>query len=476
MRRVIGEGTYGCVLKPSVHCADAHMRKFNYDGYVSKVMSDNLADSELKEFLIMQKHDKKNEFHLGMPIKCKPKLDRTSTAEIGKCRSTYPNMRLLLMKDGGVNLEDFVQNIDAYLATDMQRQTDLFWVEVQHLLLGLKTLQEKKMVHNDLKPQNIVFHADTHSMKFIDFGLMSNAADIEYNCKRNQYLYGVSHWSFPPDSNYMNADHFKNRPVLVDGHKYYFFYRYGVYPANSFKTHETAFKQGIRAMNYSTFLKQAIKSIDVYGVGFTLHYLLRAFFIKRAIDAAFETSASRLFSSMCDWNSTTRVTDMNVILNRYEQLLSDHGFLTRLQKNIVRHRLVDMVHASTRNVPNLDRAQQQKANRDPRMCPPEKEINPATNRCVNKCPEGKHRNEKFKCVNKTVKAKCPPEKEINPATNRCVNKCPEGKHRNEKFKCVNKTVKAKCPPKKEINPATNRCVNKCPEGKHRNEQFKCVNT
>ena len=85
---------------------------------------------------------------------------------------------------------------------------------------------------------------------------------------------------------------------------------------------------------------------------------------------------------------------------------------------------------------NLDRAQA-KANRD-RACPPEKEINPSTNRCVKKCPEGKHRNDQFKCVNNTAKAKpkCPPEKEINPATNRCVKKCPEGKHRNEQFKCV----------------------------------------
>ena len=31
---------------------------------------------------------------------------------------------------------------------------------------------------------------------------------------------------------------------------------------------------------------------------------------------------------------------------------------------------------------------------------------------------------------------CPPDKELNPKSNRCVKKCDEGYERNENFKCV----------------------------------------
>jgi hypothetical protein len=92
---------------------------------------------------------------------------------------------------------------------------------------------------------------------------------------------------------------------------------------------------------------------------------------------------------------------------------------------------------------------------------------------------------------------CPPTKELNPKTNRCVNKCTDGKVRDENFKCVKKyknklvlefdddelekkintntnTNANVCPPSKELNPKTNRCVNKCVDGKVRDENFKCV--
>ena len=81
-----------------------------------------------------------------------------------------------------------------------------------------------------------------------------------------------------------------------------------------------------------------------------------------------------------------------------------------------------------------------------KACPPEKELNPNTNRCVNKCNPGFTRDEKFKCKKQTQKVKkCPPEKEINPNTNRCVNKCKPGFTRDENFKCKKQTKKNRSP-------------------------------
>jgi len=73
--------------------------------------------------------------------------------------------------------------------------------------------------------------------------------------------------------------------------------------------------------------------------------------------------------------------------------------------------------------PPVKRTRQVKSQK---VCPPGKEINPLTGRCV------KIKSQKV----------CPPGKEFNPVTGRCVK---------------SKTQKV-CPPGKKINPVTGRCI------------------
>lgn len=65
-RKVIGEGSYGCVHKPSLHCKNNS--EIDYDDYVSKIMKNKDAENELKEFVTIGRYDPTNEFHLGSPI------------------------------------------------------------------------------------------------------------------------------------------------------------------------------------------------------------------------------------------------------------------------------------------------------------------------------------------------------------------------------------------------------------------------
>jgi len=44
---ILGEGTYGCVIKPSLKCKTN--KKINYSGRVSKVMRKKDADDEMNE-------------------------------------------------------------------------------------------------------------------------------------------------------------------------------------------------------------------------------------------------------------------------------------------------------------------------------------------------------------------------------------------------------------------------------------------
>jgi len=148
-----------------------------------------------------------------------------------------------------------------------------------------------------------------------------------------------------------------------------------------------------------------------------------------------------------------------------------------------------------------------------KTCPPGKELNPRTNRCVNVCKEGFERDKNFKCrgtrkrgrpkqdrrieresANKKV---CPEGKRLNPYTNRCVKKCIPGYVRDINFRCKKsriirgrgrpkktesnrtsnltrkRSLNKVCPDGKVLNPNTNRCVKVCKEGYIRDENFIC---
>jgi hypothetical protein len=121
-------------------------------------------------------------------------------------------------------------------------------------------------------------------------------------------------------------------------------------------------------------------------------------------------------------------------------------------------------------------------------CPPGKQRNPLTNRCINIKPSKTQKasethNKPAKSVKngkntKTLKP-CPPGKKRNPLTNRCINVksttttirnaplphtplviAPDTHNKTAKKATTAKTVKilTPCPPGKERNPLTNRCI------------------
>ena len=58
---IVGEGTYGCVIKPALKCnKDTNITKKDYDNRLSKVMSKIDAVEELEEMKKIQKIDDKS--------------------------------------------------------------------------------------------------------------------------------------------------------------------------------------------------------------------------------------------------------------------------------------------------------------------------------------------------------------------------------------------------------------------------------
>ena len=476
-RKIIGEGAYGCVHKPSIHCNTPPSPKFNYTNYVSKIMTTKNAKKELDEFLIIKNIDPTNEYHLDSPILCKPKIDKSVETSINKCKyiklndiQTHPDdYSLLVLKFGGLDLKALCNTYLAkYLKTNTQKRTDNFWIEVHHLIKGIKMFKDNGIVHNDIKPQNILFNSKGQ-MKFIDFGLMRTKSDIIKLSKINNNFLATFHWSYPFDCGFMENTQYDKYKHLNVSDKTLFknvlsnlivgnstinsknnVLKLSIHNPNSFKILFTylnpnntipnastqygyinsffnGFNHMIEHYSYHDVLNHIIDSIDVFGLGFTLQFIANCFKRLNALSLPDFTRLSSFFYKMYDFNPLTRVINIDLLLNEYENILLELGILMRLNKSFKNHILVNKLvvpsiiisksKSDDKSHPQyLSHELQELANKDPL------ELN---NIFIKKCKKGYERNHKFKNYTKQTKKIC-------------VKKCKKGYERNHKFKCYKK--------------------------------------
>ena len=494
----IGEGTYGCVFRPPIKCKNG--KKYG-TGKVSKLMTDRAAQKEVKEYDILKNVDPQELYYPGPPISCKADpIDASTEIKPNDCKllqkdPNIDNYSLLIYNDGGVDLDVFCKDkLDAYLAIDPQKQTDLFFLNAHNLLKGVQLFIKEDFIHHDIKPGNIVFEPSTYKFNFIDFGLSKN-----YSVLFNELIMRTRaepfHWSYPLEFGFFNSSKpfwlatqntarleiakkeilaiFNKRSVKENkyGIRPFPFFHTFTYMENMLSQMTDAKEQemivsafdGLKSQllnhTYQGIVAKSLKYSDIYSLGFTMNHLLNSFYKKGVIPDSDYAMYHQLFSSMFNFNLDLREIRIDEILTSYERILQDTGVLSRLGERFVNHTVLDAL-------PSV-------VNR----CPPEKELNPLTNRCINKCPPNTIRNNKGRCV----KAKSPKNASIRQKSSSAKNalspknilSVKNSLSPNNIFPSSPKTRKS-CPPGKELNLLTNRCINKCSPNTVRNNKGRCV--
>jgi len=476
-RTVIGEGSYGCVQKPSLHCSKN--LDFNYKNYVSKIMKTKDAEAELKEFIVMDTYDPTNKYHLGPSIICQPELNnKIIDKEISKCKYIKSddvkldpnNYKIMLMKFGGPDFKNLCSSeLRKYLSTKKRIKTDKFWLEVHHLIKGLQFFKDNGLVHNDIKPQNILFNMKTGKLAFIDFGLMRSKEEIIQTSKKSDNFLGIYHWSYPFECGFMNKNKYNQYHQLSDARKKTYqgqlsdmiinnkkknAFKMPISNPNAFNIlfayinltgdppqsvtkygHIDHFFEGINNLmstnKYEDVLTDIVNSIDIYGLGFTLQFILNCFYRHKAIDQAFLTRLTTFFHKMYDFNLKTRELNVDHLITEYENILLETGVLIRLKKSFVNHVIANKKPMSDKIMKKM---QVEGVSFNSRSSP--RSLSKELDTLATLDPETSiHKTS-------TIKKRCPSNKELHHTTNKCVKHCKSGQTRNARFKCVtNKTRK-----------------------------------
>ena len=541
MSNVLGQGAYGCIHKPSLHCGDSKPDDF-YEDHVSKLMLAESAAKELAEYTKVRQADPKNEYYPGYPTLCKLNyklnkskkavLSKTDDTSVNKCKMYVKNKqppndyRLLILADGGIDLNVYGNNMREWKPSlTNTRKFEKFWIEAHRLFIGISVFLKHGLVHHDLKPHNIVYNEETNRLNYIDFGLMRKMTEMNRGSKTRWFNY-------PPEVNYYDIIKFrmvsrKSDEDIIDyvinenkdkhnAEHLQTFMRFALGEDSKNKVKADEFLHEYVKGCYETIIdyynaydydawnymiEKSYDTFDIYGLGMSLLYMLNCggHLLAPDIKDGLRVIFYKMISSAVD-----KRPDIHTLIDMYENFLKDSGLLDKYNKKVEDHKIENGTELSNKvlsviehltvneiiqgNVISKKEANAIAEKTPPplKVCPPGKELNPKTNKCVLNCKAGYTRSPAtFRCT-KIRKPKiqepkvCPPGKELNPKTKKCVLNCKAGYTRNAAtFRCTKvKEQKPKvkvCPEGKEMNPQTQRCVLKCKKGFKRNKKtYRCV--
>ena len=475
---IVGQGSYGCVVKPSLKCENAYnpfATKPNYDNKVSKIMSDRHAIEEQQEMKIFKSIKGIEKYTVAYPKLCKPKKNEQFKKLVEKCNSSpvrkkqaeqnLEGLSLLLLEDGGVDLHQFVRRVFPALSIS---DKEAFLVSIVDLIEGIEFFVKHNILHHDIKLANIVYNIQTGKAKYIDFGLMEKIDSFIKEAKNSENDMAVSWGYFPSELSCANREEYDTKTKCK---KY-------------------------KKIPYNKFIEKVATSFDGYSLSLALMELFLHIFKVSDYDQLFVIDAMSLIQPYVKKDLATRNTDFAELRKEYKKLLELHKIVSREPS------------PTKESIELAERLSVASLNHNRQHCPPGKpDYNPTIKKCVVACKDGKERNNKFRCV-KTKKTKesieldktlsvaslnhsrqhCPPGKpDYNPETKKCAVACKDGKERNNKFRCIktkkhtspNRKTKKKTPSDckkigKELKPTTGRCVNPCKPGQKRSSEFHCI--
>jgi len=430
--KIVGEGTYGCVVEPALECKKPE----NYENKVSKVMRKNDAIEELKEYELLKSIPDINKYTVNVPVLCEPKLGVKFSTVVRECkgkrvRTAYQvnqkNLAILLMENGGLDLNNFTTNIFPKLDINDQNK---FLTAILDAIKGVQFFNKVGIIHQDIKAGNMVYNLKTNKLKFIDFGLMITKEKFIRSSDSNQNTFAQTWDYYPPEFSCANFSDFDDLDKCMQ--------------------YRNDYAVQMREPDYDTFIEDMANTFDSYCLSLALKKLMsRNLPIGYHEASPFFKEAKELFKKYCDENLMDRYDNLDDLINDYRKLLKTYGMYNKdtptPSKEIIEEAETLSLKSDIFTSPIRP------------TCPPKRpDYNPKTKKCMPECKEGKIRNANFRCVTKkqtpqkktakgTQKIRISKEqqcknrnKDYNPHTNRCLAPCKPNQRRNEKFRCVSK--------------------------------------
>ena len=193
MSKLINQGGFGCIYYPGIKCNGSTEKKT----FISKLqINDYTSFNEVQIGNIIKSIPNYKRFFSPIIDYCKINVSEMDDHLLEKCNTLHNNTNLVLMKLNYIkndNFYDFLKNKNDFSLYSTLIDKYLF------LLHSVELLNNKNIIHFDLKDENILLNSKNKNPIIIDFGIslnmnvftMDNIEDFFYVYAPEYYL-----WSF----------------------------------------------------------------------------------------------------------------------------------------------------------------------------------------------------------------------------------------------------------------------------------------
>jgi serine/threonine protein kinase len=198
--RVIGEGGYGCVLKPAIKCNGKERKG---EKYITKIqLSSDTSDKEIKIGKLVKKIPLSYKHFAPIVSNCESKPSVVSMiTKNNNCKflNEHPKKQFSISTIPSINGDDFKHHV-----YNQQGSSDMLYTIIHsyvYLLFSVYLLDKHGIIHYDLKGENIMYDINKKRPIIIDFGLSIPKKDIKPNFNDPDYMYNLTNhfYTYAPD-------------------------------------------------------------------------------------------------------------------------------------------------------------------------------------------------------------------------------------------------------------------------------------
>jgi len=200
MSKLLSQGGFGCVFYPGVKCnGKANPSK----SIVTKIQVNNYnAQNESNIGEIIETIQNYRLYFLPVISSCPINVRKIDKSVISKCEIIKKGDDYVAMDIDYISTVDFT---NVLRKVSSKRLLLLLYQTYSYLLKGLKLLQEKRVIHYDLKLDNLLFVKETNQPRIIDFGISISVDDItEETWNDNFYVYAPEYYVWCIEINMIN--------------------------------------------------------------------------------------------------------------------------------------------------------------------------------------------------------------------------------------------------------------------------------
>ena len=170
---VISEGGYGCVFHPKMACSGKTTTNTNF---ISKIQRKNFfSQNEIYISSLIKKISNYENFFSVIVDSCDVSLKKISKGDMKSCRNTLKGISTAVLSNlKYINNKNLFSILTEKRGTGEETIKHIIFIIIntyKMTLTSLEMLNKANIIHNDIKPDNVLYDLDRNIPIMIDFGI-----------------------------------------------------------------------------------------------------------------------------------------------------------------------------------------------------------------------------------------------------------------------------------------------------------------